>query len=97
MLNRDGFVATSDGQILGWIELLADGHIDRFYCSPEACGERCRRRYLYAAVLNRAQSRGIKRLYCEASLFAESFFKRHGRNVDERQKGCSPTMFPGGL
>ncbi|MGC2404893.1 MAG: GNAT family N-acetyltransferase, partial [Candidatus Cybelea sp.] len=84
ILNRDGFVAIGGGEILGWIELFEDSHIDRFYCVPEVCGKGVADD-LYAAALDWAQSRGIKRLYCEASLFAESFFGRHGWSVDGRE------------
>ncbi|HKU80822.1 MAG TPA: GNAT family N-acetyltransferase [Candidatus Tumulicola sp.] len=84
MRDRDVFVAVRDGTALRWIDLLPDGHIDMFYCSPEASGSGVADR-LYATVLERAKSLGVSRLYSEASRFAESFFKRHDWKVDERE------------
>jgi putative acetyltransferase len=81
---RDAFVATMNQEIVGWIDLCADGHVDMLYCVPQA-GRKGAADLLYAATLTRAKLLGISRLYSEASYFAESFFVRHGWKVDERQ------------
>jgi putative acetyltransferase len=81
---RDAFVATMDQEIVGWIDLCADGHVDTLYCVPQA-GRKGAADLLYATALARAKSLGISRLYSEASSFAESFFVRHGWKIDERQ------------
>lgn len=51
LLDRDGFVAVDSGEILGWIDLLGDGHIDRHSIAYRRRAEaasltRCTKRFL---------------------------------------------------
>jgi putative acetyltransferase len=84
MQNREGFVAERRGKVVGWIDLLSDGRIDMFYCSPEVAKSGVADQ-LYATLLERARHLQLGCLLTEASLFAESFFLRHGWRVDERE------------
>jgi len=76
-------VGPDDAQV-GWIELESDGHVDMLYCAPEAAGRGVAAQ-LYAAAEAVARRRGLTQLTSAASRFAESFFRRHGWNVDERE------------
>jgi putative acetyltransferase len=85
MRERETFVAVNDdGTPAGWIELEADGHVDMLYCAPEAAGRGVAAQ-LYAVAESFARERGLPRLTSDASRFAESFFRKHGWNVDERE------------
>ena len=85
MRSREAFVAEDGGELIGWIDLLPNGHIDMLYCIPERSRGGIAE-MLYAEVEKRARAMGISRLHSEASLFAEAFFKRHGWEVDERER-----------
>src|ERR1700693_4572497 len=84
MRDRETLVAAEGEKILGWIELARGGHLDMLYCAPEAAG-RSVADELYRAIVARARRLGIHSLFTEASLFAESFFRKHGWNLDERE------------
>jgi putative acetyltransferase len=70
---------------LGFIELEADGHIDCFYCHPEAAGTGVGAA-LYAALEAEARTRGLARLYVEASEPARRFFDKAGFSVLRRRE-----------
>lgn len=70
-------VAEDAGRVLGFIDLEADGHIDLFYCAPEAAGKSVGRA-LYGALEMLARKNGHARLYVEASEAARRFFLRAG-------------------
>ena len=70
-------VAEADGRPVGFAELEADGHIDRFYVSADHQGMGVGRAVL-AAVLAEAERRGLRRLFVEASVTARPFFERYG-------------------
>jgi putative acetyltransferase len=70
--------------VVGFIDLEADGHIDRLYCAPEAAGRGVASR-LYEATEAAARVQGISRLFTEASERARRFFERKGFTVLERQ------------
>lgn len=72
------------GHAIAFIDLEADGHIDRLYCAPEAAGRGIASR-LYDATEVAARAQGISRLYTEASELARRFFERKGFAVLERQ------------
>lgn len=72
------------GRVVAFIDLEADGHIDRLYCAPEAAGRGVASR-LYDGIEAAATARGISRLYTEASELARRFFERKGFAVLERQ------------
>ena len=85
MRENETFVAVDDGGVpAGWIELEADGHVDMLYCAPEAAGRGVAAQ-LYAAAEALARERGLTLLTTDASRFAESFFRKHGWSVDERE------------
>ena len=81
---NETFVAVRDDVPVGWIEMEADGHVDMLYCAPEAAGRGVAAQ-LYAAAEGLAHERGLARLTTAASRFAESFFRKQGWNVDERE------------
>lgn len=60
---------------LAFADVEADGHIDYFYCAPEAAGAGVASA-LYDALEALAAERNIERLYCEASEAARRFFTR---------------------
>lgn len=71
-------VAADDAdQVIGFVDLEADGHIDLLYCAPEAAG-RGIALLLYATVEAIAREKGITRLYSEASEAALRFFLSRG-------------------
>lgn len=65
------------GNILGWGDLEADGHIDFLYGAPEARGRRVGAT-LYAALERHARAAAMPRLHVEASELARPLFARHG-------------------
>ncbi|EDM68501.1 Thioredoxin related protein [Moritella sp. PE36] len=70
-------VAIIDGQVAGFIELDADGHIDCTYTHPSFQGMGVASA-LYEHLLAEARIRDIQRLYVEASLIAKPFFEHRG-------------------
>ena len=75
---RDIFVATDDkGQPLGFIELEPSGHVDCFYCAPDAAGQGIGAA-LYAALERAAIARALPELHVDASEIARGFFLRRG-------------------
>ena len=73
-------VAESGGQVVGFAELEADGHIDRFYVSADhqrlGVG-----RALLDALAREARRLGVRRLFTEASITARPFFESQGFDV----------------
>ncbi|HET9028556.1 MAG TPA: GNAT family N-acetyltransferase [Candidatus Aquilonibacter sp.] len=85
LAEREAYIAqTPDGTVLGWIEMELDGHLDYLYCAPEATRSGVAD-VLYAVLIAGARKLGITRLTTEASRFAESFFSRHGWQLDRRE------------
>lgn len=79
------FVAENDaGKRVGWIAMTEHGYIDMLFCLPEAtrCGISDA---LYAAVEAIAIARHLPRMTAHASLFAQSFFARHGWVVERHE------------
>jgi putative acetyltransferase len=74
---RSMYVATVDGEIVGFAELEGDGHLDALYVHHKHQG-----RGIASALLDRieaeARQRGLSRLYTEASITAEPFFRAKG-------------------
>ncbi len=82
---RRAFVADrADGELLGFIDLEADGHIDFLYVAPEAKGRGVADGLLDAVELA-GRSADIRRLYSEASEAARRFFVRRGFVVLHRR------------
>jgi len=73
------FVALADeaGRPVGFADLEASGHVDRFYVSADHQG-RGVGRLLLSAVVAEAQRLGVSRLFTEASITARPFFESHG-------------------
>jgi putative acetyltransferase len=76
--------ADENDRVVAFIDLEADGHIDRLYCAPEAvgCGIASQ---LYDTVEEAAREQAITRLYTEASELARRLFERKGFTVKERR------------
>ncbi|MFS1944996.1 GNAT family N-acetyltransferase [Vibrio lentus] len=66
-----------DNQVAGFIEFDGDGHIDCTYTHPNYQGQGVASA-LYQYVFKVAKSRGLSRLYVEASLVAIPFFEKWG-------------------
>ncbi|MBD2415448.1 GNAT family N-acetyltransferase [Nostoc calcicola FACHB-389] len=79
------YIAEDNGQIVGFGELEADGHIDCFYCHSKY-----QRKGIGSKLLNHlentAKLQGIKRLYTEASITAKLFFETQGFRVITEQQ-----------
>ncbi|WLQ12309.1 GNAT family N-acetyltransferase [Hahella aquimaris] len=71
------FLAISDGRLLGFIELEADGHIDCLYTHVEFQRRGVAAR-LYQRLEREAIDAGMTRLYVEASRAARPFFESKG-------------------
>ncbi|MFD1344479.1 GNAT family N-acetyltransferase [Litorisediminicola beolgyonensis] len=83
---RQVWVATdAEDRPLGFIELEADGHIDRFYCRPDVAGTGVGAA-LYRTLEEAAVERGIRQLRVEASEAARRFFEKQGFVTDARRE-----------
>ncbi|TMP24445.1 histone acetyltransferase [Pseudoalteromonas rubra] len=71
------WVAVLNGRIAGFIELDDDGHIDCAYTHPEFQGQGIASA-LYRKLEAQAKTRGLTRLYVEASKPARRFFAARG-------------------
>ncbi len=80
MSGRHTLVAAKDGEVVGFIELEEDGHLDMLYCRRDFVG-RGVGSLLYAAVEERAGEIWLGRIFTEASITARPFFERHGFTV----------------
>lgn len=78
------WLALKAGQLAGFTDLEADGHLDMMFVSPDFQGQGVAS-LLYAAVEKQALVQENKRIYVEASLSARSFFERKGFHVLEAQ------------
>jgi putative acetyltransferase len=67
-------VAEEAGQPIGFAELEADGHIDRFYVSADH-QRRGIGSSMMTAITTEARCRGLARLFTEASITARPFFE----------------------
>ena len=74
------FVAIADGRAVGFAEFEGDGHIDTMYVHHEFQGRRVASRLL-DRIEAEAQRLGLARLYTEASITAEPFFRGKGFTV----------------
>jgi putative acetyltransferase len=86
--DRFTYVAEQDGEIVGFGELEADGHIDCFYCHKnyQGCGIG---KQIYRAIEAKAVELGLNRLFVEASITAKPFFQRMGFSVIREQQVSS--------
>lgn len=78
------FVATIDGIVVGFAEFEANGHIDCFYCHHKymGCGVGSA---LMKAIHEKANQKGIKRIFAEVSITARPFFEKQGFATTEEQ------------
>ncbi len=86
--NNFTYVAEEEGEIIGFAQLEANGHIDCFYCHKDyqRCGVGTR---LYRAIEAKALELKIDRLFVEVSITARAFFKSRGFKVlKEQQVAC---------
>lgn len=86
-LARDGrltlVAVDSKDQPQAFADLESDGHIQFFYCAPEAAGTGTASQ-LYQALEAEASKRALPRLYTEASETAKNFFLRRGFTLVHR-------------
>jgi putative acetyltransferase len=74
------WVAESEGHVVGFSDLEPDGHIDMLYVHPDY-QRRGVARALLAHIERVAQTRGLDRLYTEASITARPAFAASGFHV----------------
>ncbi|WP_414565702.1 MULTISPECIES: GNAT family N-acetyltransferase [unclassified Anabaena] len=67
------YVIEKNGKIVGFGELEANGHIDKFFCHKDFQGQGIGTMIL-EQIESKARSLGIKRLFVEASITAKPFF-----------------------
>ena len=79
------YVAVELNKIIGFGELEANGHIDRFYCHHEYQKQGVGTKLLEQIEI-KAQSLGIKQLFTEASITAKPFFISKGFTVVKMQE-----------
>ena len=79
------YVAEEQGKIIGFGELEANGHIDRFYCHKDF-----QRRGIGKKILeqleSKAKSLGIEKLFTEASITAKPYFQSQNFIVVKQQE-----------
>ncbi len=78
--SRPTFIAEIDGEVAGFSDLMADGHIDMLFVEPRFQG-RGVARALLGRVEAEARSGGMSGLTTDASLAARPVFQRHGFTV----------------
>lgn len=74
------FVALEDGQMVGFAEFEGHGHLDTLYVHHEFQGHGIASRLL-DRIEAETRRRELERLYTEASITAEPFFRRRGFSV----------------
>lgn len=77
---KQPFVAVVDGEIAGFLELEADGHIDCAYINPTHQRQGIMTRLVKHAV-EVCAARGTGRVYVEASICARPMFEKAGFTV----------------
>jgi putative acetyltransferase len=82
---KQPFVAMFGSEVLGFIELEQDGHIDCLFTHPEFQNQGVASQ-LFNYLKMRAQAQGIQKLYTEASLVALPFFEKRGFEVIEENE-----------
>ncbi|WP_448269792.1 GNAT family N-acetyltransferase [Nostoc sp. DSM 114159] len=78
------YVAEED-KIIGFGELEANGHIDRFYCHKDFQRKGVGKKILEQIEL-KANSLGLEKLFAEASITAKPFFESQGFIVIKKQE-----------
>ncbi len=81
---KNPFVAVEEGEIIGFIELEPDGHIDYFYAHHKWQGKGVGS-LLYNVIEKEAIGRKMPRLYAEVSVPAKGFFLNKGFIIIEEK------------
>jgi putative acetyltransferase len=84
MAARRTLVAAEGGEVLGFAELEANGHLDMLYVRGDAVGRGVGRR-LYEAAEREARVLGCVEISTEASITARPFFESLGFRVVREQ------------
>lgn len=84
-LTRPTWVAVRDGQIAGFSDLEAYGHLDMMFVHPKAQGMGVAS-LLLRQVEAAAREQGLDRIFTEASLTAHPFFSARGFETIQRQE-----------
>jgi putative acetyltransferase len=84
MADRRTLVAEDGGEVVGFVELEEDGHLDMLYVRKDAVG-RGVGSLLYRAIEREAREQGIGLIFTEASVTARPFFERCGFRVVREQ------------
>ncbi|MBE9103926.1 GNAT family N-acetyltransferase, partial [Nostoc cf. edaphicum LEGE 07299] len=79
------YVAEEQDKIIGFGELEANGHIDRFYCHKDFQRKGVGKKILEQIEL-KAHSLGVEKLFTEASITAKPFFESQGFIVIKKQE-----------
>ncbi|WP_442940695.1 GNAT family N-acetyltransferase [Nostoc sp.] len=79
------YVAEEQSKIIGFGELEANGHIDRFYCHKDFQRKGVGKKILEQIEL-KAHSLGVEKLFTEASITAKPFFESQGFIVIKKQE-----------
>ena len=77
---KNPFIAEHNGQIIGFAELEANGHIDRFY-SHHQWQRKGIGKLLYQAIEDEASRMKIDLLFAEVSMTAREFFLSRGFEI----------------
>jgi len=85
LMFKQPYVAMVNEQMVGFIELDPDGHIDCMYALPEFQRQGVGSA-LYAHLLEQAEMKKMKRLYVEASFVARPFFEAKGFHLVEENQ-----------
>jgi putative acetyltransferase len=91
MSQRCTLVAEENGQIIAFVELERNGHLDMFYCRKDAI-RRSVGRALYEAIELQAVALGLERIFAEVSITAIPFFEHCGFSAL-----CEQTVVRGGI
>lgn len=81
---RFAVVAEVDGIIAGFVDLSAEGYLDRLFVSADHQGQGIATA-LMEAVIDEAQRLGVPKIEVQVSLTARPFFERRGFRVVERR------------
>jgi GNAT superfamily N-acetyltransferase len=84
MIERCTLVGEESGEVLGFVEIERDGHLDYFFCRADTVGRGIGGR-LYEALEAKVVGLGLARIFVEASISLQPFLARRGFRVVERQ------------
>jgi len=84
-LKKFTIVAVLDGTIIGFAQFEDKGHIDCFYCHHEYQRQGIGSQ-LYEAIEDYARTRGIPKIFTEASITSRPFFMKMGFAYVQKQK-----------